>query len=111
VEAWLSNRAGLIPGYCSFAYFRLGFLTFGARKWAEVDLLWTIFGHDLSDPHGRRLFLKMVGAGCVGRGVVAFAGVNMQLMAVLFGLDVDGAVLAIALEERGFVRNQIAAAD
>jgi len=38
--------------------------------------------------------------GCCG-GVVAFAGVDAEFVAAFFGLDVDGAVLAVALEEGG----------
>ena len=50
-------------------------------------------------------------AGRVHGGEVAFARVHSQLVTVFFGGNVDGAILAVALEESRFVGNQIAAAD
>src|SRR5579863_4413472 len=58
-----------------------------------------------------RLTSIVVGRGGVYRGEVAFAGVDMQFVAVFFGGNVDGTILAVAFEESGFVGDEIAAAD
>ena len=54
---------------------------------------------------------EIVCFGSFGGGVVAFAGVDAEFVAVFFDLDFDGAVLAIALEEGGLVGDEITAAD
>src|SRR5271155_2835816 len=54
---------------------------------------------------------EFIGFGGVYGGEVAFAGVYAEFVTAFFGLDVDGAVLAVAFEESGFVGNQVAAAD
>src|ERR1700730_15028963 len=44
-------------------------------------------------------------------GEVAFAGVDLEFVAVFFDFNVDGPILAVALEEGGFVGNEVAAAN
>ncbi len=46
-----------------------------------------------------------------GRCVVAFARVHPELVAVFLSRDVDGTVVAVALEGSGLVRDEIAATD
>ena len=53
----------------------------------------------------------MLSARRVYRGKITFAGVHMKFVAVFFGRNIDGAVLTVALEFRGFIGDQIAAAD
>lgn len=55
--------------------------------------------------------LEMVAAGRVYRGEIAFACIDVKFVAVFFGRNVDGVVLAVALEFSRFVGDQIAAAD
>src|SRR5580658_9730272 len=53
----------------------------------------------------------MVGSGSAGGGKIPFAGVDAKLVTIFCGGDVDGPVLAIALEESGLISNEIAAAE
>ena len=53
----------------------------------------------------------MLAAGRVYRREIALACIHVKFVAVFFGRNVDGAVLAVALEFSRFVGDQVAAAD
>lgn len=53
----------------------------------------------------------MVSVGRGGGGEISLARVDMQFVTVFFGGNIDRTILAIAMEEGGFVGDEVAAAD